>query len=190
VRVKFPALGDDIEGWWARVATLNAGSERGIYMLPQVNDEVVVGFEHGDPRRPIVLGGVFNGKDKPPKEHVSDKSPRRSNFVVRADDKSLVESKQEMTLRSGEKMTVEVQTFGQSGTGDYLLDAKGKVTNKSGSTMRNEAQVFEVQAGQSVTVKGTSITVEASASLKLTGATIDIQGSGPVNIKGSVINLG
>ena len=65
IRVKYPDLGDSIEGWWARMATLNAGGDRGVLMLPQVGDEVVVGFEHGDVRHPYVLGSVWNGTDTP-----------------------------------------------------------------------------------------------------------------------------
>ena len=63
VRVKYPALGDDTEGWWARIAAIAAGDERGVLMMPQPGDEVLVGFEHGDPRRPYVLGVVWNAKD-------------------------------------------------------------------------------------------------------------------------------
>ena len=50
VRVKYPALGDETEGWWARIAAPGAGDERGLLMMPQVGDEVLVAFEHGDVR--------------------------------------------------------------------------------------------------------------------------------------------
>ena len=65
VRVKFPALGDDIEGSWARIALPGAGKDAGMAFLPMVGDEVVVGFEHGDTRRPVVLGCLHNTIDKP-----------------------------------------------------------------------------------------------------------------------------
>ena len=65
VRVKYPALGDETEGWWARVAAPGAGKDRGLLMMPLVGDEVLVGFEHGDARRPFVLGSLWNGEDKP-----------------------------------------------------------------------------------------------------------------------------
>jgi phage protein D/phage baseplate assembly protein gpV len=172
VRVKFPALGGDMEGWWARVATLNAGPDRGMFMLPQVNDEVVVGFEHDDPRRPFVLGSLYTGKDKPP-EDLMDAAGRKARFGVKSDESVHVEAAKDMTLRSKEKMVVEVN----GGPGDYSLDAKGKI---------------DVKAGQSVTIKApsASITVEAQGALTLKGATVDIEGSGAVNIKGSIINVG
>ena len=65
VRVKYPSLSDSEESAWARIASVSAGNARGLMMLPQVDEEVIVGFEHGDTRRPIVLGSLFNGKDKP-----------------------------------------------------------------------------------------------------------------------------
>jgi phage protein D/phage baseplate assembly protein gpV len=179
VRVKFPALGDTMEGWWARVATLNAGPERGMFMLPQVGDEVVVAFEHGDTRRPLVLGSLYNGKNKVP-DDLKDAQGRQARFGVKSDESVHVEAEKDMTLRSKEKMLVEVT----GGPGDFTLDAKGKVKQTSGGT-------FEVQSNQSVTVKGSSsVTVESTGSLTLKGASIDIQASGPVNVKGAMINLG
>jgi phage protein D/phage baseplate assembly protein gpV len=191
VRVKFPALGGDIEGWWARVATLNAGKERGIFMLPQINDEVVCGFEHGDTRRPFVIGSLFTGKEKVPND-LKDAKARKAAFGVKSDDKVHVESQQAMTFRSHEKMTVEVMRDGQGGTGAFLLDAKGDIEQKSTQNIKtNATQSVEVDAKQSVTIKGTaSVTVEATGPLKLKGATIDIEASGPVNVKGAIINLG
>jgi phage protein D/phage baseplate assembly protein gpV len=193
VRVKFPALGSDIEGWWARVATINAGNERGLFMLPQVNDEVVVAFEHGDTRRPLVIGSLYHGKAKVPADLKDGKnaSPKAA-FGVKSDDKVHVEGTQAMTLRSGEKMTVEVNRNGQGGTGDYLLDAKGNITDKAAQNIKLEAgQNIELKANSSVKITGSaSVTIETTGSLKLKGSTVDIEGTGPVNVKGAIINLG
>jgi uncharacterized protein involved in type VI secretion and phage assembly len=64
VKVKFPTLTMDHESYWARVVGLGAANGRGFYCLPEINDEVLVGFEHGDIHRPYIVGGVWNGKDK------------------------------------------------------------------------------------------------------------------------------
>ncbi|NJR54610.1 MAG: VgrG-related protein [Acaryochloris sp. CRU_2_0] len=66
VRVKFPTLTEEHESDWARIVAIGAGSNRGFDCLPEINDEVLVGFEHGDIHRPFVIGGVWNGKDAPP----------------------------------------------------------------------------------------------------------------------------
>ena len=78
VKVKFPWLRDktdagddeDFVSTWARITTLMSGKDRGWWCLPEKDDEVAVMFEHGDPRRPIVLGGLWNGKDTPPVEGI------------------------------------------------------------------------------------------------------------------------
>src|SRR5439155_2322206 len=51
---------------WARLATPMAGNDRGVWFIPDVNDEVVLAFEGGDARRPYVIGALWNGKDQPP----------------------------------------------------------------------------------------------------------------------------
>ncbi len=66
VKVKFPTLTDKHESDWSRVVSVGAGSNRGFDCLPEINDEVLVGFEHGDIHRPFIIGGVWNGKDAPP----------------------------------------------------------------------------------------------------------------------------
>ncbi|ABW13215.1 Rhs element Vgr protein [Parafrankia sp. EAN1pec] len=66
VRVKLPWLSADYETDWARVAIAGGGPDRGMLVLPEVNDEVLVAFEQGDPRRPFVLAGLYNGVDAPP----------------------------------------------------------------------------------------------------------------------------
>ena len=68
VRVKLPTLTEDHMSNWARVVSAGVGPSRGIDWLPEINDEVLVAFEHGDIHRPFVLGGVWNGKDAPPEK--------------------------------------------------------------------------------------------------------------------------
>jgi phage protein D/phage baseplate assembly protein gpV len=66
VKVKFPTLTEDHSSTWARVVSVGAGATRGFDCLPEIDDEVLVAFEHGDIHRPYVLGGVWNGTDAPP----------------------------------------------------------------------------------------------------------------------------
>jgi uncharacterized protein involved in type VI secretion and phage assembly len=64
VKVRFPWLSGGTESHWARVATPMAGNGRGLYFLPEVDDEVLVLFERGDVRFPFVIGALWNGKDQ------------------------------------------------------------------------------------------------------------------------------
>ena len=66
VKVSFPWLDEKYSSSWAPVVQLGAGPDSGTFFLPAVNDEVLVGFEHGNVDRPIVFGGLFNTIDKPP----------------------------------------------------------------------------------------------------------------------------
>jgi uncharacterized protein involved in type VI secretion and phage assembly len=68
VKVTFPWLSMEHTSDWVRVVMIGAGAERGLLFLPEVDDEVLIGFELGDIEHPYVLGGLWNGKDKPPKE--------------------------------------------------------------------------------------------------------------------------
>ncbi|MEH2278813.1 MAG: VgrG-related protein [Nostoc sp.] len=68
VTVKFPTLTQEHKSNWARVVAVGAGRNRGFDCLPEINDEVLVGFEHGDIHRPFVIGGLWNGKDAPPED--------------------------------------------------------------------------------------------------------------------------
>jgi uncharacterized protein involved in type VI secretion and phage assembly len=180
VRVKYPSLSDSEESAWARVATPSTGKARGLLMLPQVDEEVIVGFEHGDTRRPIVVGSVFNGKDKPGNDLLQN---RDGSFALLSNEKIHQHSKKDFEITSDQNMTVEIkQNEKHTVSGNYEHNTTG--------TGKLKAQSYTVEAGTSMTVKGVSVTVEASASLTLKGATVDIQGSGPVNIKGAIINIG
>ncbi len=89
VKVKFPWIrstdaGDDEDfvSSWARITTPMAGLGRGVWLLPEVDDEVLVMFEHGDVRRPFVVGSLWNGKDVPP---VGEKAPANTTDPLGVD---------------------------------------------------------------------------------------------------------
>ncbi|MDA0167306.1 VgrG-related protein [Solirubrobacter ginsenosidimutans] len=180
VRVKYPSLSDTEESAWARIATPSAGNARGLLMLPQVDEEVIVGFEHGDTRRPIVVGSLFNGRDKPGADLMQN---RDGSFALLSNEKIHQHSKKDFEIKSDQNMVVTIQK-------DETHKISGNYKNEATGNGNLKAQQYVVEAGSSMTVKGVSVTVEASASLTLKGATVDIQGSGPVNIKGAIINIG
>jgi phage protein D len=172
VRVKYPALGDDTEGWWARVASPAAGDGRGLMMMPVVGGEVLLAFEHGDVRRPFVLGSLFNGKDKPKTLSQSDGS-----FALGSDKAVSITAAEGVTVHSAKTL-------------ELTSDADMKVTTKQGLTQQIEGD-HGVQAQGSVTVKaGASVTVEGQAGLTLKAPSITLQATGVVQISGSQVMLG
>jgi len=180
VRVKFPSLSDSEESAWAPVATMSSGNARGMLMLPQPNEEVVVGFEHGDSRRPIVLGSTFNGRDKPGADLYQNKD---GSLAVLSDEKIHQHSKKDFEIKSDQNMVIEI-------TKDQTTTTKGKHSHQITGSSQTKAQSIQVEAGTTVTVKGVSVSVEASGVLTLKGATVNIQGSAAVNVSGGLINLG
>jgi phage protein D len=167
VRVKYPALGDDTEGWWARVTGPNAGDSRGLMMMPQVGDEVVIGFEHDDVHRPYVLGSLWNGQAKPG----DDLAVLDGSFSLQSDQKVQIHAKDAITIKSDK---------------DFTLETTGKVDQKPQGDMT-------VDGSQSVTIKGgTSISIEGTTNLELKCGTakISLSAAGTISISGTQISLG
>ncbi len=94
---------EDGPAYWARMMTPHAGADRGFMFMPEIGDEVVVGFEDGDPERPIVLGCVWNGVDQAPRQEfwggdiesndvkrIVTKSGHRVQFVDKPGKESIV----------------------------------------------------------------------------------------------------
>ncbi|MGH2969514.1 MAG: VgrG-related protein [Solirubrobacteraceae bacterium] len=180
VRVKYPALSASDESAWARVITHSAGNERGIYMLPQANEEVVIAFENGDTRRPLVVGSLFNGKDKPGDDLLQNKD---GSFAVKSNEKALIHTKKDLTFKSDENMIIEVkkdQNVKVEGKREEAVTANVKL--KAGSS-------YEIEAGSSFSIKGVSIEVKASGPLTLSGATVEIKSDGPASFKGAIVDI-
>jgi phage protein D len=164
IRVKYPSVDENAEGWWARIAAPAAGTGRGMLMMPLVGDEVVLGFEKGDPRRPYVIGAVWNGKAKP-----GDDLVKQDGSFALASDKDIV-----MTAQQAAKLTAP--------KGDLTLQGKALTATSDGDLQIKGATVT-VQSDGTVTIKGGSVTVQAGESLQLTA-------SGMVKISGASVMLG
>jgi phage protein D len=190
VKVEYPALGRDMESDWARVATLNAGKQRGIFFTPQVNDEVVVGFEHGDARRPFVLGSLFTGKEKLDAELKDPETARDALFGVKTPHQVAMHAAKELKLTSDEKMTLTVTG---NKTGAFALTADGDITSDSKKNVKaTAAQNIELAANSTVKVSGKgTVEIESSGQVKVKGsAAVSIESSGVVEVKGSMVKLG
>jgi phage protein D len=182
VRVKYPAIDDNAEGWWARVATTGSGKDRGLMMLPVVGEEVVVGFEAGDLRKPVVLGSVFNGKDTPGEELAATDG----SFGLKSDQKIIIKSKDQTMIVTGADLVVEVQgDLNEKVSGAHKREVSGNATDKiSGSLEQTIGSSLKISSSSSIEIK-------AGSSLKLqAGASLDIQAGAAVNIKGATVNLG
>jgi phage protein D len=170
VKLKFPWLADTYETDWARIVQLGAGPNSGAVFLPEVNDEVLVAFEFGDIRRPYVLGGVWNGQDKPRLGEglIDNGKVKRRGFVSRRGHRFVFfddDSKAGIAmLTSDGKVKLALKETGS----EVHLVCDGKVTIETKGDMSFKAQG--------------NVTIEGSAGLAL-------KSSGTVEVKGGLIKL-
>jgi uncharacterized protein involved in type VI secretion and phage assembly len=174
VKVRFPWLADEQESPWARVAAPMAGQERGLWLLPEVDDEVLVAFEHGDPRFPCVLGALWSRNAPPPETNEDGKNARRqlrsrSGHLVRLDDAE-GEEKIEIVDGSGKSsiviatkdnsitLTCEGDLTLESTGGKLVLKAKGmEIASQDAVRLEAQGDVELAASGGNVTVKGSTV---------------------------------
>jgi phage protein D len=177
VKVKYPWLSSDHASDWARVVSPGAGKQRGVEFTPEINDEVLVGFELGDVNYPYVLGGLWNGQDAPP----GDPSTVISGSKV---DQRVIKS------RTGHTVILD-DSDGNSGI--LIQDKNGNVihleTSKDALTIKTKGNVT-LEAQGNISIKSqANLTLEAGGQLEIKGATTSVEGSASVDVKGGVINL-
>ena len=203
VKVKIEQFGDKFETDWMQVAQAGNGPGRGSLMLPEVGDQVVVAFDRGDIRRGYVLGGVYNGVQKPDGGASTDVvvggKVNRRTFVSRAGNYMLMNDasgKEGVTLATKgdkflvqldtEKTTIKLHSDGKieiDGKQDISLKGDAKVTleSKSDMVIKSSGNV-SIEASGDVKIKGTNVKADASANA-------DIKGGAQVNVKGALATL-
>jgi uncharacterized protein involved in type VI secretion and phage assembly len=79
IQVRYPWIGSDENSTWASVAAPMAGKDRGAFFMPEVDDEVLLAFEHGDFARAYVIGFMWNGVHNAPSEAPNQRMIRSTN---------------------------------------------------------------------------------------------------------------
>lgn len=170
---------------------LGAGEERGLVILPEVNDEVLVAFANGDLNQPYVLGGVWNGVDSPPAPKPVERGKvevrqlkTRAGHILRFTDKDGQE-KIELIDKSG-RNTIVIETSSNkiAITADGLVEVVAKQDVKI-----DAAAKVDIKAGSDVKVAGVSVNVEASGKLALKAPIVEINGTGSVKIAGPMVQI-
>jgi uncharacterized protein involved in type VI secretion and phage assembly len=139
---------------WARLATFMAGNNRGSWFIPDVDDEVLIVFEGGDPRRPYVIGSLWNGKDSPPES--MDGAGKNFKKVLRS--------------RNGVKLTMD-DTDGRE---QFILETPGgqkltlkdgpgavEIVDSNGNSIKLETSGITITAAAKVTVNASQVAVSA-----------------------------
>jgi len=176
VRLRFPWLSDDNETDWVRVATPMAGNGRGLFAPPEVNDEVLVMFDHGRMEIPYVIGALWNGVDKPPdsnRDHANNRRVfrSRSGHTIVLDDKP-ADAKITIADKTG-KNKIVIDSVNNAMTiaceQKLTIEAKGGISlSSSGGDVTIECGSFTVRGRQGFSLSGAEGKLEATASLAVT----------------------
>ena len=186
-RIYIRLMNDENTKLWARIASLDAGNQRGSFFMPEIDDEVVVGFIDGNPNQAVVLGMLHSSQATSPYELTDDNNIK--GFVTR--EKIIIEF-------DDEKKTLKFATPGgntilisDDKKGISFEDQNGNtiVMNDQGVTVESK-KALTLKATQDVNIEGTNINIKANAQLKATGnASAEISASGNTVVKGAIVQI-
>ncbi len=207
VKLNFPWLNDQETSFWARIAVPMGGSGRGTYVLPEIGDQVLVVFEHGDINRPIVVGSLWSKKQVPVEVNLSGKNntkliKSRSGHRIIFDDQEGAEKiiivdktkKNKIVLDSVNKI-VRIESDGDveviakinaiMHSNTLKIGASEDVIGKAKSLLTHAQKTFGVKAVSGITIGGGNTTINIS-----NAAACSVSGSGAGELGGKVLANG
>jgi phage protein D len=157
VKVKLPALADDLELEWCRLLSPFAGKDRGLYFVPEIDDEVLVAFV-GD--QPIVVGSMWNGRDNPPFTESSSGNgvdrrgiKSRSGHFIALDDRT---NQEEIVIEDKNHNQIKIESASNqlhiSLKGDIVIESQANLKLKSAGDM-------DIEAGGRLNIKGATVNI-------------------------------
>ncbi|XZF12937.1 type VI secretion system tip protein VgrG [Chitinophagaceae bacterium MMS25-I14] len=182
IMVRLPVIQENDEGIWSRVSTLDAGNNRGTFFLPEIGDEVIVGFINNDPRYAVILGMV-NSSNKPAPLTASDANDQKG-YVSRSGMKMLYDDDKKIIsieTPAGNKITLSeedktVKMEDQNGN-SFSLDNNGMNMHSTKKvSFQSDSQSIEVTDGNGNSVKldGSGVTVTAASKVTINGSTVEL----------------
>ncbi len=203
IQVELPWLDGTNKSLWARMSTMLASQSFGTFFLPDIGDEVLIGFMNQDPSHPIVIGSLYSEKHKPPYEFEAKNSKKaivsREKLCVLFD-----EEKKAVTISTPGKNTIEISDGGKcikltdqnknevtldssgitlSSAKDIVIKAKGAIKMEANAKITGEAK-------QDVSLKGINVKLQAKAGATIKGnATAELSASGQTTVKGAMVMI-
>ena len=186
IKVRLPLINPAAEGIWARLATLDAGKERGTFFRPEIGDEVIVGFLNDDPRAPVVLG-MCHSSAKPAPEPAKD-SNHRKGYVSREKMKFTFDDEKKIIVLEtpgGNKMTLS-----EEAKGVLIEDQNGnKITLDDNGIKLESVKDLTLKAAQNIKIEGMNMELKAQTSFKASGTGTAEVSSASTTIKGSATTV-
>lgn len=195
ILVRIPVIDNNAQGIWSRVATLDAGSDRGSFFRPEIDDEVIVGFINDDPRDAIVLGMLHSSARPAPitaqdVNHEKGFTTRSGMHIYFNDDKKLIK----IDTPAGNYITLD-----ESGSKIELMDQNSNTITMDASGIKIESPLeihlkagtnLTLEAGAEFAIKAVSVSAKADADIAVEGnASARIKSSGITEIKGSLVKI-
>ncbi len=174
ILVRIPVIDNNAQGVWTRVASLDAGNDRGAFFLPEIDDEVIVGFINDDPRDAVLLG-MLHSSARPAPISAQDVNHEKG-FTTR--------SKMHIHFNDDTK-TITIDTpAGNSITLDEA-GSKVEIKDQNSNSITLSQTGISLESPLEVKIKaGTNLTLEAGASLSISALSLSAKGSGSVAIEG------
>lgn len=187
IQVRLPVIDSEDKGVWSRVASLDAGDNRGFFFRPEVGDEVIVGFLNDDPRNPVILG-MLNSSAKPAPLKAQD-SNNIKTYVSR--------SKLKLTF-DDDKKSIKLETPG--GRNIFMDDDSGVIqfADGNGNKLTMDDNGFTIETSKKITLKsnddisiqGNNISSTAQIKFKADGAAgLELTSSANSVIKGAIVQI-
>lgn len=187
VLVKIPAIDAEDDGIWARIARLDAGDNRGTFFMPEIDDEVIVGYLNDDPRNPVVLGMLHSSAKPAP--------------LVASDDnheKGIITRDQLKVLFNDDLKSIEIST--PNGNKVLLSDDEGGISmeDENGNKLTMNADGIAIESAKDLilkatgdtTIEGVNIGAKASAEFKAEGSAGAELSTGAIAVlKGSLVQI-
>ncbi|HEY5925080.1 MAG TPA: phage baseplate assembly protein V, partial [Kofleriaceae bacterium] len=181
VRVKYPWMNEQEKSFWARIAIPMAGKERGTYFLPEVDDQVLVVFEHGDVNKPIVIGALWSKKQEPVEVNQTGKNntkliKSRAGHRIIFDD---TDGSEKITIVDKTKKNKIVL---DSANKVVKIESAGDIEVKAKTNVIMHSNALKVGITDTLTIKGQQVLAHA-------GATFGLKASSGITINGSQVQI-
>jgi uncharacterized protein involved in type VI secretion and phage assembly len=171
VKVRYPWLSEDNESDWTKVMSFMSGNERGGFFLPEVNDEVLVAFEHGDINYPYVLGALWNSQDRPPETNSDGQNnirkikSRSGHEIIFNDDNTARQEKIEIHTNAGHRIVLDdsagqekIEIVDKTGNNKMTIDSlQNAITIESAMQLKIKANIVEIEGTTSLTLKSNAV---------------------------------
>ncbi len=179
ILVRIPVIDNSAQGIWTRIASLDAGDNRGAFFLPEIDDEVIVGFINEDPRDAVVLG-MLHSSAKPAPITAADANDEKG-FTTR--------SKMHLSFNDNTKTIIIDTPAGNKITMDES-SMKIEIKDQNNNKITMDATGIKIESPLNVEIKaGANLTLAAAAMLSIGGASLGVKADGNVSIEGAVAKL-